>query len=391
MILNEDQKKAIEMACQKKFSLITGGAGTGKTTIIKQICQNINMDVRLCAPTGKAAARLREASGINASTIHSLLMLFQQGDKKFSKKLHKCAVIVDESSMVDSWLMSEIIQSEPEKIILIGDSSQLFPVGYGAPFHDLIEIRPDIVTELKICYRNKEAVNKASNMIRIGEIPSNNMQSENEKWTFQQERNPESVQEQIVEWVKSGVIDFDQDIVIVPKNGNKNDEGAYQPCTVKGLNQAIMNAINPHRKKKFCVGDRVMCLKNFSAKDVWNGTTGKIKAIEHKGDIWVTTDTPVIDDQGDYTNEVLFDSEMRDNLTHAYAITCHKSQGSQYRNVIFVALQRDKMMLERSLIYTAVTRTKKNCLIIGDNYAFSEGIKNRVERKTILKQLARQK
>jgi exodeoxyribonuclease V alpha subunit len=247
------------------------------------------------------------------------------------------------------------------------------PVGRGAPFHNLIELRPDLVSTLTTCYRASEAVFKAASIIRAGGRPSLYDTSPGERWIMQNTGDPARTQKQILEWVEGGAFDFEQDIILVARNGENDDD----PCTVRGLNKAIVELISPRDpggKQKFNVGDRIVNNKNWPESDVWNGTTGSVHAIDHDGGVWMETDVPVIDktktrDEREpvYTSHVLFDREHRKNLQLAYVLTVHKAQGSQMRNVCFAAFQRDSWgLLDRKLLYTAVTRTKAACVVVGE-------------------------
>jgi len=390
--LNPEQVSAVEKSLNGKMSIITGVAGTGKTTIIKEIAKRLECFI-LCAPTGKAAARLREASGLDSSTIHK--MLGYNGVTFMVKSLAGNNIIIDEASMIDSQLMAEIIKRNPSKLILVGDAAQLPPVGVGSPFHDLVKIRPDIVSDLKYCYRNKEAIFHAANQIRNGVMPQKSEKSDAELWEMRQTGTPENTQKILCDWIASGAFDFEKDIIICPKNGEKakNGENELIPGTVHGLNKAIMDIVNPHTEgEKWRVNDRIMCLKNFADSDVWNGTTGTIAAIDSDGCAWVKTDVPVMDSlTGCYTERAKFTKEILSNCQHAYALTVHKAQGSQYRNVIFCCFARDSyMMLNRSLVYTAVTRAQKACIVVGDTRSFYSAINVQGERRTVLKELKKQ-
>lgn len=388
--LDESQLSAVNHAVNGcKFAIITGGAGTGKTTIIKQIAEQLKSS-ELAAFAGKAAARLREATGFPASTIHRLLMY--QGDRFARETLSGSTVIIDEASMVSADLMAEIIRREPRKIILVGDPAQLPPVGKGQPFHDIINLYPDTVRTLTTCYRNTEAIYQAAMKIRNGEMPTSHAESDNEQWDIINTGNPEDTQRALLGWVRDGSIDFEQDIILCPRNGENDDDA----CTVRGLNKQIREIVNPSDEdSRIRIGDRVINTKNFADKDVWNGTTGTVHAIDDDNNIWVHLDVDAIDhydDSGEpiYVDKVLFDIDMRPHLQLAYALTVHKSQGSQYRNVVFVALDRDSWsLLDRSLIYTAVTRAKQHCIVIGQVNALRNGIKTVKTKTTVLQELAR--
>jgi exodeoxyribonuclease V alpha subunit len=295
--------------------------------------------------------------------------------------------------MIDSQLLAEIVRRQPRRLCLVGDAAQLAPVGRGQPFHDIIALRPDLVATLSTCYRATEAVFKAATAIRNGGRPPMEARSEGERWTMTNTGNPERTQRQILEWVEAGVFDFEKDVILVARNGESDKD----PCTVRGLNAAIVDLIAPRDAKvKWRVGDRVINTKNLAEKDVWNGTTGSIHAIDHDGGIWVRTDVPVIDHSKtkdernpEYTSHVLFAKDERKHLQLAYAMTVHKMQGSQARNVLFAAFTRDNRgLLDRSLLYTAVTRTKEACCVVGELAAVWAAIDKVNHKKTVIQQLA---
>jgi len=395
MNLDASQLNAVSSATESRVSIITGGAGTGKTTLIKAITNALESrgeSVSLCAFAGKAAARLREATGHPASTIHRLLGY--NGKTFLAGDLSAETIIIDESSMVDSMLLAEITRRNPKRLCLVGDQAQLPPVGRGQPFHDLINLRADIVSNLTTCYRATEAVFQAATAIRSGGRPSMRAESTNERWTIQNTGSAQRTQSKIIEWVTAGVIDFAQDVILCARNGENDDD----PCTVRGLNKAIVDAISPrdpHAKSKFNTGDRVINSKNLPEMDVWNGTTGTVHAIDIDGGIWVTTDVPVIDhdrtsDEKNpvYTSRVLFGKDTRKNLSLAYAMTTHKSQGSQYRNVLVACFDRDTWgLLDRSLLYTAVTRTREACCVVGETSAAWKAIDKVNHKTTVMQQI----
>ena len=392
MTYDDIQLQAIENAVKSKFHIINGAAGMGKTTIIKAITDQLTAqgkDVALCAFAGKASARLREATGYEASTVHR--MLGYNGVKFMRGKLAGCSVILDEASMVASDLMAELVKRNPERLILVGDQAQLPPVGKGQPFHDMIALMPERVTTLQTCYRNKEAVYHNAMLIRQGMMPEMSMESELERWNVLQTGDQVRTHAWIEKLVRSGAVDFDQDIILVPRNG----EGDQTKCTVKGLNRAIVDIVNPRQgAEKFKVGDRVINTKNFSDEDVWNGTTGKIVAIDHGGLAWVHLDTPCLDVGASsdghpvYRSKVLFKKDMMKSLELAYALSVHKSQGSSYRNVLFVCLGRDvHTLLDRSLLYTAVTRTREKCCVVGQKNALWSAIQTVREKRTVIQEI----
>ena len=300
---DETQIAAACYAIRHSFAIINGGAGAGKTTIIKMICRGIQKadkepQIALCAPTGKAAARLKEASGIEATTIHVLLCCM--GEDNFSAgDLGGISVIVDESSMVDTLLMSEILKRNPRRLILVGDQAQLVPVGAGQPFHNLIDLFPETVKTLTKCYRNTEAVFQQSIRLRNGQVPASSAESEKERWEVK-EMTAEAIEEMICGMTETGLLDFSRDIVLCPKNGKKGEDGSFPPCTVNSLNRKILaidrqnRCISPLWDKKFAPGDRVIYTVNHADKQIWNGTTGTVHGIDQDHSLWLKLDTPII-------------------------------------------------------------------------------------------------
>lgn len=380
MQLNHEQEKAIDIATSSKISWISGGAGCGKTTIVKEIADKVKEPV-LVAPTGKAAARLREASGLPTSTIHSRLQFI--GDAFLGGNLSGQNWIIDESSMVDSRLMYEIVKREPESITLVGDFAQLQPVGPGAPFFDIVKHYPELGQDLKICYRNKESIFQAAMEVRRGEMPGKSYESLGEIWEISPIKNAEDAHNLILGMVRQGKLDFEQDIIICCRNGEGDNPA---PCTVRSLNRDIADIILPRgEKEKWKVGDRIICRKNFSSKDIWNGTTGTITAVTYdKKGLYVRGDIPFMTSKGPQ-EEVLWEGEVLKESQLAYAITSHRSQGSQYRKIVFVINNNDFIMLSRSLIYTAITRAQKECHVIGSLTAFCQGINNIADKDTAFK------
>lgn len=390
---DETQLAAVKFAIQHKGAIINGGAGAGKTSVIKMIVRGIQaayprLSIKLCAPTGKAAARLKEASGIEATTIH--VMLCSQGNEIFKAgPLDQCAIIVDESSMVDSALLAEIVKRNPARLILVGDQAQLTPVGRGQPFHDIIDTAPELVRTLTKCYRNTEAVFQAATQIRGGNLPPRHAKSENENWVVVPANNPNEIQEVICRWAEDGYLDFEKDIVLCPKNGKRNDDDHFQEATVNSLNEELLQIDRKKRgqssNEKFLPGDRVINTKNTPDAHVWNGTTGTVHSVTDDGkELFVKLDIPVTEADGKIIETVHFDKEMVKNLFHAYALTVHKSQGSQYRKVVVTILARDAFQLDRSMIYTGVTRTKSECIIVGDYNTLARGIGNVKRKQTVM-------
>lgn len=383
--LDEKQMAAVQFALDNSFCIINGGAGCGKTTLIKAICDSLKGDVDLCAFAGKAAARLKEATGHDAGTIHRLLKYMGDGMGFTLKTLVGRTVVLDEASMVASDLMGEIIKRNPKRLILVGDEAQLPPVGSGQPFHDIIKLCPEKVQTLNVCYRNREAIFSAALNIRNGEIPPMDAKTDAETWRVQSIRDPREAHNEILRAVRADEIDFDSDIILCCRNGDGDGE---TECSVIALNRDIKDIVNPNEDGSYKVapGDRVINTKNHAELDVWNGTTGKCDKLDSDGAMWVRLD---------YKNSagedyVLIPKKEAREWQLAYALTVHKSQGSQYRKVYFIVSRRDQMnLLSRPMVYTAVTRAKKVCTVVGDVQAFHNSIRTVVRKLTVMQEISK--
>ena len=382
---DDSQMNAIQFALDNSFCVINGGAGCGKTTIIKSIADTLaenGQSVELCAFAGKAAARLKEATGHDAGTIHR--MLEYKGDFGFSRHdLNGVTVILDEASMVASDLMAEIVKRHPDRLILVGDEAQLPPVGSGQPFHDIVRMWPEKVRTLTTCYRNQEAIFQAALKIRRGVSPDLSAKSENELWDVQDIRDLRQTHNCVIETVRSGAVDFDQDIILCCRNGETNGE---TECSIVSMNHDIKALVNPNEdgSDKIQPGDRVINTKNHSDLDVWNGTTGKCDRFDDSGGMWVELDFK----NAAHEDYVLIPKKYVREWQLAYALTVHKSQGSQYRKVFFVCTRRDlAALLDRPMLYTAVTRAKKECHVLGDTAAFYKAINATENKLTVMQEL----
>lgn len=361
MKLTEKQAEAVYKAVNSLgVSVINGGAGTGKTTTIQALGETLDsMGERfdICAFAGKAASRIREATGFPASTIHSLLGYTGEGGGFKLGRLDGTTVIIDEASMVPSALLYEIAKREPRRLILVGDEAQLPPVGIGSPFHDIISGLPDLCVKLDVCHRASGAILIAGDKVRKGFTPGTQRQG-GETFVAERLKDAETIEEKIVELIKAGKIDFKSDCVIIPRNGEGE---APMPCTVKSLNEKIQAFVNPHGEgEKFKVGDKMMCVKNFPKDDIWNGTSGWITRVDCDGTPYFKSD-----ETGDETR---LTKDQQKHFVPAWAVTIHKSQGSQYTSVLIACLKRDTpRMFDRAMMYTAITRAKKNCVIYCDD------------------------
>lgn len=384
--LDEVQMDAVQYALDHSFAIINGGAGCGKTTLVKAICDSLKTPVELCAFAGKAAARLKEATCHDAGTIHCMLGYMGEEFGFTRPSLKGVTVILDEASMVSSDLMAEIVKRNPDRLILVGDEAQLPPVGSGQPFHDIIALKPEVVKTLKTCYRNTEAIFSSALNIRHGITPPPDAQSENELWKTHNIQDLRSSHLEVLKIVKSGAVDFDTDIILCCRNGEKGED-ANTSCTVLGFNRDIKDIVNPNDdgSYKIAAGDRIINTKNDAELDVWNGTTGRCREFDCDNAMWVDLDFP----RSNREKTVLIPKAKVKEWQLAYALTVHKSQGSQYRKVFFVCARRDILtLLSRPMVYTAVTRAKKECHIVGDNFAFQKSIRTMQHKRTIIQELA---
>lgn len=385
MNLDASQQEAVAAAMGPGDRIITGGAGTGKTTIIKAITERMNKKAILLAPTGKAAARLREATGFEARTIHSELLYDGTAFRRVGK--FECPVIIDESSMIEAPLMSKLLDYHPPKLILVGDASQLPPVGHGAPFHDLIAMMPERTSRLDTCHRAKGAVHMAAMAIRKGDAPQPIMESDGERFQIRDTGGPETTAALLRTWLEKGAVDPERDIIIAPQYGSAEDTGG--DGGIHSLNSLAKSILNPSEGDGFAVGDRVICVKNFSADDLWNGDLGTVVDLDTKGlpEIRLDREMTAPEDLGDPKTRFI-KKEQAAQLQLAYCLSVHKSQGSQFRRVIFVVHRAHASMLTRALIYTAVTRARQGCVVIGEPSAFYKGLNNVEHRRTVLQHLA---
>jgi exodeoxyribonuclease V alpha subunit len=386
------QIQAIEMALKSKVSIITGGPGVGKTTIIKTLVQTFlqrDLKVLLAAPTGRAAKRMEESTRHKAMTLHRLLS-YDPKTNTFQKNRYEPltgnVLIVDEASMIDIGMMDAILDAIEMNatLLLVGDIDQLPSIGPGNVLRDIIFSGKIPYTALDVIFRQGKGSNIVINAHHInnGEKLSINNSDENSDFFFFQEKNAEKLIDLMVELVSKRVPDhfnFDsmKDIQILTPM-RKNKLGA------DNLNTIVQDKLNPAEPDKpsmkymgneFRLGDRVMQLTNNYEKDVFNGDIGFIIDIEKKK-LCVNIDG----------RDVWYEREELDDLTHAYVSSIHKSQGSEYPAVIIIMHKGHYRMLQRNLIYTAVTRGRQLVILIGDPNAINMAIGNNQiqERRTTL-------
>ena len=382
--LAERQRDAVRSALTKKVSVLTGGPGTGKTTTVRSILQLLRMrqgSVKLSAPTGRAAKRLAETSGVEAKTVHRLLefkpadgLLFQRNrDNPVDADL----VVVDEMSMVDTQLMNHLVKAIDSQthLLLVGDTDQLPSVGAGNVLRDLINSGVVPTVELNEVFRQDARSHIITNAhsINQGEMPTLDPKVSDDFFLFSVDET-EAAADMIVDVVVNRVpkrfgLDPVADIqVLTPMHRGK--------AGVTELNSRLQAELNPPTSSKpqvrwggrtFRLGDKVMQIRNNYDKDVFNGDLGLIEGID------VVDQLMMIDFEG---TPVAYEFHELDELVHAFACSVHKSQGAEYRCVVMTVLPSHWMMLQRNLIYTGVTRAKELCILVGSKRAIGQAVRN---------------
>lgn len=387
---DEVQVEAIRQAIASKVMVLTGGPGTGKTTTTKAIIaalQSAGMRILLAAPTGRAAKRMSEATGMEAKTIHRLLEYNPQDGYKRNDEnpLEGDALIVDECSMIDIILMNNLTKALPTtmRLVLVGDIDQLPSVGAGNVLCDIIDSGVIPVVRLTRIFRQAQSsrIVMSAHAINRGCFPdiSNGQHTD---FFFMKQEEPEKVAETIVSLVCDRL----------PKayrqpNANIQVLTPMQRGVVgaANLNMALQQALNHNTAAlvrggyTFKEGDRVMQLRNNYDKDVYNGDLGYVRSVD------MEERTLTVDFDGQM---VEYEASELDELTLAYATTIHKSQGSEYPIVVMPVLMTHYVMLQRNLIYTGITRAKKICVLVGQTKALAYAIHNMkvLKRNTRLKE-----
>lgn len=371
IVYNEEQKNAIKNSLVKNFLIITGGPGTGKTTIISSIIdlykkvndlsyEKLMDDVVLLAPTGRASKRLTEKSLFPASTIHSFLKWNKDLDKfavnEFNKSDAKL-VIIDEASMIDVPLFSSLLKGlrSDTRIVMVGDYDQLPSVGPGQLLKDLIESNVVNVISLKELYRQGEdsSIITLAHDINNGEINENIFHDSHDLSFI----NASSISDSLIEIAKKYKdISYTEFQVLIPMYKGING--------IDNINKLLQSIFNPKAKNKneIVIGDvvyrehdKILQLVNMPEERIFNGDIGVISRIDNK-EIVVDFDT----------NQVIFTKANFNKFKHGYAISIHKSQGSEFDTVVIPVVKSYSKMLYRKLYYTAITRSKKNLIMIGE-------------------------
>ncbi len=381
--LTAQQQAAIQTALTEKVSILTGGPGTGKTTTVRALIQLLKAKrhtFKLAAPTGRAAKRLSEATGEPAQTLHRLLEFKPFEGNKFLRDrdnpLDADLIIVDELSMIDLLLMNALLKAIDMQchVLFIGDPDQLPSVGAGNVLKDLIASRFAPVVALDVIFRQSEESLIIENAHRInrGQMP---LFSKTAKDFFLfAESDPAQSARRVVELVQARIprkfgLDAIEDIqALCPMH-----RGAVG---VGELNRALQDALNPaeERKKEWRhgsrvlrVGDKVLQTRNNYNKQVFNGDLGRVVEIDAEEQrVVVAFDGARVE----------YEFSELDELTHAFALSVHKSQGSEYRAVVMPLLTQHYMMLQRNLLYTAVTRAKELVVLVGTHKAIGIAVRN---------------
>jgi exodeoxyribonuclease V alpha subunit len=376
------QAEAVKKAVSEKTMVITGGPGTGKTTIINaviRIYRELGAKILLAAPTGRAAKRMSEATGYPARTIHRMLE-FSPHKGGFQRDqdhpLEVDVLILDETSMIDAVLMYHLLKAVPSKasVIMVGDVNQLPSVGAGSVLKDIIRSKAVPVVKLTDIFRQAGASRIVVNAHRIngGLLPElSSGRTSLEDFYFIEQEDAEQALKIVLELVCERIprrFHFDplEDIQVLSPM-HKGTLGT------DNLNRELQAALNPSKKamargdRAFRLKDKVMQIRNNYEKEVFNGDIGRITAIDLENqELTVTFDGM----------PVPYDASELDEIMQAYAISVHKSQGSEYPAVIIPVLGQHYLLLQRNLIYTAVTRAKKLVVMVGSKKALATGIKN---------------
>lgn len=381
IVLTLKQEAAVDLACHSRLACITGGPGTGKTTLIKaavMALRDANESVSLCAPTGKAAKRMSQATGFRASTIHRLLGV--QPGMMFPKLIVDApdVIIADEASMIDTELMAVLMEScrmSRVRLVLVGDADQLPSVGPGMVFRELLSVPavPKVILTEVHRAAQESWIGRNAPRIRDGEMPELNDGSD---FRFRRADNVSNVIRILTE-VYSAIEPENEPLLLTPQN-----KGPLGTTALNNLIQAQYNPPVSHRawdfKQEYMIdiNDPVLQTRNDYDLNVFNGEVG---------DVVDVTKSELVVSFGD-DRYVTYKKRDAWNLKLAYALTVHKSQGSQSPCVIFIAHPLHTFMLSRSLFYTAVTRSEKEVAIIGTEGAVA-GALNKIsdaKRNTLL-------
>ncbi len=393
----ETQIKAIEIALNSSFTLLTGGPGTGKTTVVRGIVElyaelhGLSLDpkewvkdkkafpVVLAAPTGRAAKRLSESTGLPAMTIHRLLGFTGQEETDVEgREIEGKLIIIDETSMLDTWLGHQLLKAIPKdaQVIFVGDQDQLPPVGPGQVLKDLLASKRIPTVELKDIYRQAEgsSIIELAHDMKNGVVPPTLLNKTKDR-SFIKASTEQIAQvvEQVLKSALSKGLSIREIQVLAPMYRG--------PAGIDALNKMIQEMVNPNpdgtRKEMifgdttYRIGDKVLQLVNQPESNVFNGDMGEIVSIFRAAETTDKKEMLVVSFDG---NEVTYEKNDLNQITLAYCCSVHKSQGSEFQTVIMPVTRSYMKMLRRNLLYTGITRAKNFLILCGDPDVFKFGV-----------------
>ncbi len=387
--LTEEQRRVMEQALEEGLLIVTGGPGTGKTTTIRALLSlfhSLNQRVLLAAPTGRAAKRVQEATGEDASTIHRLLEYsYNEGEgfrfmRHEKRPLEADVLIIDEASMVDLILMYHLVKAIPAgcRLIMVGDADQLPAVGAGNVLRDLLDSGAIPAVRLNHIFRQarESLITVNAHRINHGEMPQLNVK--NKDFFFVSEAVPDLVAQKVVQLCRERIPNFGpfdpvMDVqVITPMRRTA--------AGVEKLNKMLQKALNPADRRKnevtihgitFRSGDKVMQIRNNYQKEVYNGDIGRITKLNlEEGELIVAYRDAGI------SRPVVYNFSELDELTLSYATSVHKSQGSEYPVIVMPVITQHYLLLQRNLLYTGITRARKLVVLVGTKKALAIAIRN---------------
>lgn len=404
------QVKAIETALNASVTLLTGGPGTGKTTVVRGIVElyaelhGLSLDpkewakdkkpfpVVLAAPTGRAAKRLSESTELPAMTIHRLLGFTGQEDEDVEgKEIEGKLVIIDETSMLDTWLGYQLLKAIPKdaQVIFVGDQDQLPPVGPGQVLKDLLASKRIPTVELKDIYRQSEgsSIIELAHEMKVGTVPKTLLDKTRDRSFIKAstEQIPKVVEQVLKSALSKGHSIRDIQILAPMYRG---------PAGIDAINKMVQEMVNPNTDGKrkemifgetiYRIGDKVLQLVNQPESNVFNGDMGEVISIFKAAETVEKKEMLVVSFDG---TEVTYEKNDLNQITLAYCCSVHKSQGSEFQTVIMPVTRSYMKMLRRNLLYTGITRAKNFLILCGDPEVFTFGVQRTddLERLTTLK------